>query len=309
MAPQRMTDEEIEQLALECEACPLNETTRPLDVAWQHIHRLVDELRQTRTERDEVRTIIEGRTVAPTAEEIREHATGHPYAGAEGTGQWLVAADGSSHVLTIGRDAEGVFAGHLALGWQRLPKGDGATRPLVADRLRGPPLRVARRAREVDPVSNAPFRDPALPPMAPSGPRAERVLRPLPLALSGTAGGAAVALAGAVVEHLATWTHGTAVGAVAGTVAFAATCVAARARHLAANPPPPPPPRRELTAEQAILQALVETVADARGEYDAAVNAYGGGSHSAGEAFKRLCAAEERLAEAARAPSGAPERP
>ena len=169
-------------------------------------------------------------------------------------------------------------------------------------------MRVAGRSHEVDPVSKTPFRDPAVPPMAPSGLRSERVLRPLPLALSGTAGGALVTLAGAVVEHLATWTHGTVVGAVAGTIAFAATCVAARARHLAANPPPPPPPRRELTAEQAVLRAIVETVAAAHDEYNAAVVTYGGGSAWAGDAFKRLCAAQEILADAARTPSVTPER-
>lgn len=112
MAPQRMTDEEIEQLALECEACPLNATTQPLDVAWQHIHRLVTEVRRARAElgaharelrlgvavladvtdatnvlgalltkrataaeaeRDELRAIVDGRTEAPTDEEIAAH--------------------------------------------------------------------------------------------------------------------------------------------------------------------------------------------------------------------------------------------
>lgn len=64
MATEPMTEEEIAQLARECETCPLNvDGADPLAVAWRHIHRLVGEVQRRGA-------IIEGRTVPPTDEEI-----------------------------------------------------------------------------------------------------------------------------------------------------------------------------------------------------------------------------------------------
>lgn len=149
----------------------------------------------------------------------------------------------------------------------------------------------------------APYR--TAPPSGETTPR--RPLRPLPLALAGTTGGAAAALLGAFVEHLATWSHGGAIGAVAGALVFASSVVAARARHRAADealramspaPPPrlvvpvptPPPPR------PSVIDELHASVRAARRDYTTLCER--GQTVNAAEAWQRLVAAEDRLAKA-----------